>query len=112
VGYPSFVVLCVGGMACLASDRVRGQEPGRAEITGSREGAKPRSSDEKRTFLPKSHLGPRLCSRSQAKAIRGHGQCSSGGPHARMQACARGQGPVGLVSGGACIRIGRFSGTS
>ena len=60
-----------GGLACLTSAHIRGQGAGRAEITGSREGAKPRSSDEKRTifrqspwaasvepFLGKGHPGP------------------------------------------------------
>ena len=51
--HPGLVALWVAARRARspASDRARGQEAGRAEITGSREGAKPRSSDERRTIL-------------------------------------------------------------
>ena len=42
---------CPPGGPGLPGDRVQGREAGRAEITGSREGAKPRSPDERRTIL-------------------------------------------------------------
>ena len=48
------------GSPGLLRGRQGGKEAGRAEITGSREGAKPRSSDERRTFLP--NKGPRASS--------------------------------------------------
>jgi hypothetical protein len=53
-GHPGLLSCCQGGLACLESDPIRGQGAGRAEITGPREGAKPRSSDERRTIFRQS----------------------------------------------------------
>jgi len=52
---PSGVAALSPGRAGLPGKRSHsGQGAGRAEITGSREGAKPRSSDEKRTIFRQS----------------------------------------------------------
>jgi hypothetical protein len=45
----------LGGLAYLSSASTRGQEAGRAEITSSREGAKPRSFDERWTIFCRGH---------------------------------------------------------
>ena len=85
-----------GGLACLASDRARGQGAGRAEITGSREGAKPRSSDGKKTifrqspratlvepFLGKGHPGSQP---SSARRARLPGKRSGSGGRSGLRA--------------------------
>ena len=48
--------MLLGRLDCLTTARIRGRGAGRAGITGSREGAKPRSLDEKRTTF---HQSPR-----------------------------------------------------
>jgi hypothetical protein len=81
---------------------------GRAEITGSREGAKPRSSGERRTFFPRA-LGPRRKSRQQAKAIRGHSRRPPGGPgkHDNRSGSGGRQGLRAMCPG---LRQGQLSG--
>jgi len=83
-------------LRCLAG--IGGQEAGRAEITVSREGAKPRSSDERRTifrqspraasvepFLGKGHLWPQSSSARAGPPARAR----SGGREARSGLKAR-----------------------
>jgi hypothetical protein len=54
-----FILCCRPcGLACLKGALSRGREDDWAEITGSREGAKPRSSDEKRTIFRHEWAGP------------------------------------------------------
>ncbi len=92
----------------IALAGTRGQEAGRAEITGSREGAKPRSSDEKRTFFPKSPR-PRQWIRFSAKAIRCHIRRPP--RRARLPGKRSGSGGrSGLRARRACLWQGQFSG--
>ena len=80
---------CQRWLACLTSARTRGRRPGRAEITGSREGAKPRSSDEKRTIFRQS---PRAAS-VESFLGKGHpGTMAPSARRARMNAHVRGAG--------------------
>jgi hypothetical protein len=84
---------------------------GRAEITGLREGAKPRSSDEKGTFLPKSTSGlVSVAARRQRPSWATPIVCK----RARMDACRLALGGAGGRSGlrarRICLRQGQSSG--
>jgi hypothetical protein len=98
---------CQGGPACLVGDRARRQGAGRAEITGSREGAKPRSFDERRTFFRQS---PRAAS-VEPFLGKGHpGPQTSSARRARLTGKRSGSGGrSGLRARRACLRQGQFS---
>jgi hypothetical protein len=81
---------------------------GRTEITGSREGAKPRSFDERRTFFPRA-LGPSRWSPSQAEAILCHSRRPPGGlACTRAGSCSGAGGRSGLRSGEVGSRSAAF----
>ena len=98
----------LGGLAILASARTRGQGAGRAEVTGSREGAKSRSSDEKRIIFCQSP-----CAASVEPFLgKGHpGPQPSSARRARLPAKRSGSvGWSGLRARRACLWQGQFSG--
>jgi len=108
---PSGLAAMSQGRAGLPGNRScpGGRRPGRAEITGSREGAKPRRFDENRTNFCQ---GPRAAS-VEPLAGKGHpGPQPPSARRARMHAGARARGreTCRAEGWGAGLRQGRFSG--
>jgi len=89
-------------LACPAGDRVRWQGGGRAEITGSREGAKPRRTDERMIILATPYRVPPQ-PMTHGRSPSRPGSPGSGGPGARGCRRHRSRAREPRAGGGATV---------